>query len=57
MSDEPEPIDVDIAAAFGADAGVSTQCFSVYVPNKDKNGTILAINANGYWKRGSYYVK
>jgi hypothetical protein len=25
-------------AALGADAGVSTQCFKVYVPNKDQRG-------------------
>jgi hypothetical protein len=30
--------EVDVAAALGADAGVSTQCFTIYVPNKDRNG-------------------
>ena len=29
---------VDIATALGADGGVSTQCFSLYVPNKDQHG-------------------
>jgi hypothetical protein len=27
--------EVDLAASLGADAGISTQCFSVYIPNKD----------------------
>ncbi|MBL8795094.1 MAG: hypothetical protein JNM56_14390 [Planctomycetia bacterium] len=31
-------IDIDLAAALGADAGVSAQCFTVYIPNKDRNG-------------------
>jgi hypothetical protein len=30
--------EVDLAAALGADSGVSTQCFTVYVPNKDRDG-------------------
>jgi hypothetical protein len=30
--------EVDLGAALGADAGVSTQCFTVYVPNKDRDG-------------------
>lgn len=30
--------DVDLGAALGADAGISTQCFTFYVPNKDRNG-------------------
>jgi hypothetical protein len=30
--------EIDIAAALGADAGVSTQCFSIYIPNKDRAG-------------------
>jgi hypothetical protein len=29
----------DLAAALGAQVNYSTQCFSIYVPNKDKNGT------------------
>lgn len=29
---------VSIGAALGADAGISTQSFVIYVPNKDKNG-------------------
>jgi hypothetical protein len=28
---------MDVAAAFGAEAGVAVQCFTVYVPNKDQN--------------------
>jgi hypothetical protein len=28
--------DMDVAAALGADSGVSTQCFTIYVPNKDR---------------------
>jgi len=40
MADERESIheDVDLAAAFGSDAGISTQCFSIYIPNKDRVG-------------------
>jgi hypothetical protein len=30
--------EVDLGAAFGADGGVSTQCFTIYVPNKDRAG-------------------
>src|SRR5437588_7748607 len=30
--------EVDLAAALGADGGISTQCFSIYVPNKDRDG-------------------
>jgi len=30
--------EVDLGAALGSDAGVSTQCITVYVPNKDRNG-------------------
>jgi hypothetical protein len=29
---------IDIPAALGADAGVSPQCFSIYIPNKDQSG-------------------
>jgi hypothetical protein len=29
---------MDLGAALGADAGISTQCFTVYVPNKDRDG-------------------
>lgn len=32
------PQEIDLAAALGSDAGVSTQCFTVYVPNKDREG-------------------
>ena len=28
---------VNLAGALGADAGVAVQCFTVYIPNKDKN--------------------
>ena len=34
----PEPLRVNLGEAFGANAGTSTQCFTIYVPNKDKNG-------------------
>ena len=30
--------EVDLGAALGSDADVSTQCFTVYVPNKDRDG-------------------
>jgi hypothetical protein len=30
-------VSVDLAGGLGADAGVATQCFTVYIPNKDKN--------------------
>lgn len=35
---EPEPLRVNLSEALGANAGISTQCFAIYVPNKDKNG-------------------
>lgn len=30
--------EVDLGTALGADAGISTQCFTVYIPNKDRDG-------------------
>src|SRR5947208_595800 len=35
---EPGAQAADLGSALGADAGISTQCFTVYVPNKDRNG-------------------
>ena len=35
---EQELPQIDLGKALGADSGVSTQCFTVYVPNKDRNG-------------------
>ena len=32
------PEHIDLGQALGADAGVSSQCFTVYVPNKDRYG-------------------
>lgn len=29
---------IDLVLALGSDGGVSTQCFSIYIPNKDKVG-------------------
>ena len=34
---EPGAQDVDLGAALGAGAGISAQCFTVYVPNKDRD--------------------
>lgn len=34
----PEPIRVSLGESLGANAGIATQCFSIYVPNKDKTG-------------------
>jgi hypothetical protein len=33
------PAGIDLVATLGAEDGVSTQCFSIYIPNKDRNGT------------------
>lgn len=33
-----ESIPVGLGEALGANAGIAVQCFTVYVPNKDKNG-------------------
>jgi hypothetical protein len=30
--------EVDLAKALASDAGVSAQCFSIYIPNKDRKG-------------------
>ena len=30
--------DLDLAGVFGADAGVSAQCITLYIPNKDRYG-------------------
>ncbi len=40
MSDHEsdDEIRMDIAASFGAEAAPSTQVFSIYVPNKDRDG-------------------
>jgi hypothetical protein len=37
--DAPPPAEapVSLAGALGADAGVAVQCFTMYLPNKDKN--------------------
>jgi hypothetical protein len=32
-----QEIPIDLAGYFGAEAGIGFQCFSLYVPNKDKN--------------------
>jgi hypothetical protein len=39
MTDEerPNPGEVDLGPALGAES-VSPQCFSIYVPNKDRRG-------------------
>lgn len=37
-SEEQETSEVDLAQAFGADGDVSTQCFTIYIPNKDRAG-------------------
>ena len=29
---------VDLAESLGVDSGVSAQCFSIYVPDKDRMG-------------------
>ena len=34
---ETDPLDVDIAEAFGADGGVSTERISIYIPDKEQN--------------------
>jgi hypothetical protein len=39
MVENGEPLEeIDLVTALGSDGGVSTQCFSVYIPNKDRNG-------------------
>ena len=35
---QPEVVALSIATALGADGGLSSQCFSVYIPNKDQQG-------------------
>lgn len=37
VENEEDPVDVDLASALGA-GDVSSQCFSIYVPNKDQKG-------------------
>jgi len=36
-TNEPPTPGEDFRAAFGAEAGVGVQCFTLYVPNKDRN--------------------
>jgi hypothetical protein len=40
MSDREgdDDVELDIAASFGAETDASTQVFSIYVPNKDRDG-------------------
>ena len=38
MSNGADSKGLDLTTALGADADVSTQCFSIYIPNKDKHG-------------------
>src|SRR6266542_2036675 len=40
MADEQDQThpELDLAAALGADSDYATQCFSIYVPNKDRQG-------------------
>jgi hypothetical protein len=38
---QPAEAPVNLAGALGTDAGVATQCFTVYVPNKDKNDQVI----------------
>ncbi len=37
----PEPIRIGLGEALGANAGIAAQCFTVYIPNKDKAGKEL----------------
>jgi hypothetical protein len=37
MSDTSPPLELDLATALGAEAAFATQCFTVYIPNKDLN--------------------
>jgi hypothetical protein len=37
-SESGDELGLDIAASFGAEADTSTQAFSIYVPNKDRDG-------------------
>ena len=48
MSDsDPQASSLDLGVQLGADAGFSTQCFSLYVPNKDKNDQ--EVGHQGWW--------
>jgi hypothetical protein len=38
MPENPASEEIDLSAALGADGGVSSECFTVYIPNKDKHG-------------------
>jgi len=33
-----EPVRIELGEALGANAGIAAQCFTIYVPNKDKVG-------------------
>ena len=35
---------VDLAEVLGVDSGVSAQCFSIYVPDKDQFGEEIAMD-------------
>jgi hypothetical protein len=42
MDDENDIVEFNLTTALGAEPGVSIQCFSAYIPNKDKNGIEVA---------------
>ena len=44
---QPAEAPVSLASALGAEAGVAIQCFTMYVPNKDKND--LEIGTQRRW--------
>ena len=45
---------IDLVAALGANESVSVQCFTIYVPNKDREAARPATNGSGCSKRSSF---
>ena len=45
---QPAEVPVNLTGALSADAGVAVQCFTAYIPNKDKNDQEMVRSAAGY---------
>lgn len=54
---EPGAQDVDLGAALGAGAGISAQCFTVYVPNKDRDDNEIGNQRKWFSKQSACYPK
>lgn len=40
-SNSQAPLSIDLPTALGADGGVSVQCFTIYIPSRDRVGELI----------------